>query len=75
MATTLQLRRGNTQAANAFTGAEGELFIDLENKKMYMHDGTTVGGIGIGSAILNIDGGTPSSTYNIVDPIDCGGVV
>lgn len=45
MATTLQLRRGNAAEAAAFTGAQGELFIDVENKLVYLHDGTTVGGV------------------------------
>lgn len=44
MAIVMQLRRGTTAEANAFTGAEGELFIDVDNKLLYLHDGTTQGG-------------------------------
>ena len=48
MATTLQHRRGTASEAAAFTGAPGEFFIDTENKLVYLHDGTTVGGKLIG---------------------------
>jgi len=43
-ATQLQLRRGtNTQVA-AFTGAAGEVTPDMTNKRLVLHDGTTLGG-------------------------------
>ena len=45
MATTFKLRRGTTAETAAFTGAEGELFVDIETKKLYLHDGVTQGGI------------------------------
>ena len=45
MATTLQHRRGTSAEANAFTGAEGEFFVDLENKQLILHDGITQGGL------------------------------
>lgn len=44
MATTLQLRRGTAIEAAAFTGADGELYVDMTNKKVYLHDGVTQGG-------------------------------
>lgn len=44
MATTLQLRRGTAVEAAAFTGADGELYVDVTNKKVYLHDGVTQGG-------------------------------
>lgn len=44
MATTLQLNRGTAAQAAAYVGAEGELFVDVENKMVYLHDGVTVGG-------------------------------
>lgn len=40
-------RRRGTAAENAvFTGAEGEIVVDLTNHKLRVHDGTTVGGFG-----------------------------
>jgi hypothetical protein len=48
MATTLQLRRGTAAEAAAFTGAVGELFIDTQNKLVYLHDGVTAGGVLVG---------------------------
>ena len=44
MATNLLLRRGTAAEAAAYTGGEGELFVDLDNNKVYIHDGVTVGG-------------------------------
>lgn len=79
MATTLQLRRGTATEAAAFTGAVGELFIDTQNKLVYLHDGVTAGGVlvggsgGSGSAVVSgtVSGNTltltnsDSSTVNI----------
>ena len=50
MATTLQLRRGTAAEAAAFTGAVGELFIDTQNKLVYLHDGVTAGGVLVGGS-------------------------
>jgi len=44
MATTLQFRRGTAVEAASYTLADGEFFIDSENKKVYLHDGETLGG-------------------------------
>jgi hypothetical protein len=45
MATQIQLRRGNTTATGAFTGAVAEVTIDTDKKTLVVHDGTTAGGI------------------------------
>ena len=45
MATQIQLRRGNTSATGAFTGAIAEVTIDTDKKTIVVHDGTTAGGI------------------------------
>lgn len=37
-------RRGTTAENNAFTGAEGEITVDLQTGRLHVHDGTTVGG-------------------------------
>lgn len=44
MPSILKFRRGNTAISNAFTGKEGELFIDLTKKTIVVHDGVTAGG-------------------------------
>ena len=44
MATPLQHRRGNTAVTNAFTGLNGELFINTDNHQINVHDGVTAGG-------------------------------
>lgn len=44
MPTTLKFKRGNEAAANAFTGAAGELYINTTDFSLRIHDGTTVGG-------------------------------
>ena len=44
MSTVLRFRRGDTTTANAFTGAEGELFVDTTKDTLVVHDGVTTGG-------------------------------
>ena len=44
MSTVLKFRRGDTTASNAFTGAEGELFVDTTKDTLVVHDGVTAGG-------------------------------
>ncbi len=44
MATTWQMRRGSEAENNAFTGAPGELTIDMTTRTIRVHDGVTVGG-------------------------------
>lgn len=56
MATNLLLRRGTAAEAAAYTGGEGELFVDLDNNQVYVHDGVTAGGtalVGGASIILS----------------------
>jgi len=43
-ATQLQLRRNNAAGIAVFTGAPGEVTPDMTNKRLYLHDGTTLGG-------------------------------
>jgi hypothetical protein len=40
----VQVKRGTTAEAAARLGLEGTLFIDYVAKKLYLHDGVTVGG-------------------------------
>lgn len=44
MATQLQLRRGNTTASQAFTGAIGEVTVNTQTNELTVHDGITTGG-------------------------------
>lgn len=48
MATQLQLRRGDTEANDALTGASGELTVDTTLNQLRLHDGATAGGHTIG---------------------------
>jgi hypothetical protein len=47
MATTLQFRRGNSAAAAAVTGANGEIYINTQTKSIHIHDGSTAGGFAL----------------------------
>jgi hypothetical protein len=44
MATQVQFRRGTASQNNNFTGANGELSVNLSNYSIRLHDGVTVGG-------------------------------
>lgn len=44
MSTKVQIRRGSTSSANAFTGAEGELYVDIDQNDLRVHNGFTPGG-------------------------------
>lgn len=48
MSIQVQLRRGTATEHASFTGAEGEVTYDTTNKKLKVHDGSTVGGNSIG---------------------------
>lgn len=50
MATTLQFRRGNSAAAAAVTGANGEIYINTQTKQLIIHDGATAGGFALANA-------------------------
>ena len=39
MPTQVQFRRGNTAQTAIFTGAQGEITIDVENNALIVHDG------------------------------------
>lgn len=45
MSKQFQLRRGTTEDNESFTGAEGELTLDIDTKQIHIHDGETIGGI------------------------------
>jgi hypothetical protein len=45
MATQVQIRRGTSAQVAAFTPAAGEVVADMTNKRLYLGDGTTVGGV------------------------------
>jgi len=44
MATQVQFRRGNTTQHSTFTGASGEVTVDIDKKVVVIHDGSTAGG-------------------------------
>ena len=71
MATQVQFRRGTAAQNNNFTGAEGELSVNLSNYSLRLHDGATAGGYEIarqdftnatfGASVLP----TLNTTYNL----------
>jgi len=67
MATQVQLRRGTTAENDAFTGAQGELTFDTNNKRVRVHDGGTAGGFEIitENAAGKVGIGTTSPTGNV----------
>lgn len=44
VATQVKRRRGTTAENDAFTGAEGEIVVDIERHELRVHDGVTQGG-------------------------------
>lgn len=50
MAKTLQFRRGTTAELDANTGAEGEIFIDLDLNTIRVYDGNTLGGVALATS-------------------------
>lgn len=44
MPTVLRFRRGDTATAAAFTGVEGELYVDTDKETIRVHDGALAGG-------------------------------
>lgn len=44
MATQVQFRRGTTTETASFTGAQGEVTVDLNKNTCVVHDGATTGG-------------------------------
>ena len=55
MSKRIQLRRGTTAEANAFTGAVGEVTVDTDKDTVVVHDGVTAGGHPV-AARANADG-------------------
>ena len=49
MSIQVQLRQGTAAENSAFTGAEGELVYTTDTKKLFVHDGSTVGGLEVGA--------------------------
>jgi hypothetical protein len=47
MSTSLQFRRGNTSAATAVIGLQGELYVNTDTNTLAVHDGTNAGGHGV----------------------------
>jgi ribulose 1,5-bisphosphate synthetase/thiazole synthase len=50
MTTQVQFRRGTTTQHASFTGAQGEITVDIDKKTAIIHDGATVGGIELARA-------------------------
>lgn len=61
MPTQVQFRRGTDTQTNSFTGAAGEITINLTNDTIHVHDGSTVGGFELARADLSNASGTTVS--------------
>ena len=68
MASVVKLRRGTTSQHSVFTGALGEVSVDITKDTLVIHDGVTVGGHELALANLSNTGITAaSSELNILD--------
>jgi len=54
MSKTLQFRRGTSAELDAITGAEGEIFVDLDTNSLRIHDGNTAGGYSVTGTLSNL---------------------
>jgi len=52
MATQVQFRRGNTTQHSTFTGASGEVTVDIDKKVVVIHDGSTAGGSPVAKELI-----------------------
>jgi hypothetical protein len=65
MARKLRLKRGNTAANNAYTGAAGEVTVDTTKNTVVVHDGATAGGFP-----LAVEGATGSGIVETITGVD-----
>lgn len=61
MSTAVQFRRGTTTEHASFTGAVGEITVDVTKDTVVVHDGTTVGG----HPLAKQNGSNATGTWNI----------
>ena len=66
MPTQVQFRRGTTAQNNSFTGAVGEVSVDIDKDTLRIHDGATQGGFELAKVDLtNVSGATNLSLSGI----------
>lgn len=63
MAKILQFRRGTGETLNGITGAEGEIFVDLDANTIRVHDGILQGGVKLATEDY-VDGAVFDGDYN-----------
>lgn len=63
MPTEVQFRRGTTAQNNSFTGAAGELSVNITNNSLRIHDGSTAGGFELAKADLSNTVGTGGTVF------------
>ena len=70
MPTQVQFRRGSTTQHSAFTGANGEITIDVNKKTVVVHDGTTAGGYPLApNTAFNVANAAFDSANNVAPQI------
>jgi len=66
MAIQTQFRRGNTYSHSLFTGASGEITVDLDKKVAVIHDGSQVGGFPLSLASYTGSAFTQANTASTI---------
>lgn len=69
MTTQVQLRRGTTAQNDSFTGAQGEVTVDITLNQLRVHDGSTPGGTVVGATA---DDATTTTKGVVVVPLAGG---
>lgn len=62
------IKRGNTVEASSYVGPLGELVLDTDTNRVYVHDGVTAGGTLVGDDIGFIYGNANIAAYLPTDP-------
>ena len=66
MAIQTQFRRGNTYSHSLFTGASGEITVDLDKKVAVVHDGATAGGYPLSLASYTLSAYNQANTATTI---------
>lgn len=62
------IKRGNTVEASSYVGPLGELVLDTDTNRVYVHDGVTAGGTLVGDGVGTTYGNSTVASYLPTDP-------